>query len=118
MDSLPSIEAITGPYERLLQLARDRLDGPIQTRIRSWEDGEFELRVYHGYGPHPQRPRTTYRHVLRYHDGTGEWSEGLVAVDIEDPMDRTLMYKRELPADGVSDADAPSEKIGKVAGGD
>ena len=100
VDAIPSLTAIAPTYDRLLEIAAQRLDGPVQTRIRTWEDGEFEIRVYHGYGPHPQRPDTDYHHVLRYHSRDDEIVEGLMAVDPE-TVEKTLIYRTVIDADGV-----------------
>jgi hypothetical protein len=100
VDAIPSLTAIAPAYDRLLEIATQRLDGPVQTRIRTWEDGEFEIRVYHGYGPHPQRPNTIYKHVLRYHIRDDETVEGLVAVNLE-TEEKTLIYRTVIGTDGV-----------------
>ena len=111
VDAIPSLTAIVPAYEGLLKMAARRLDGPVQTRIRTWEDGEFEIRVYHGYGPHPQRPDTAYHHVLRYHSRNGDVVEGLVAVGIE-TSEKTLIYRTIIDADGVyADAGRSPKKI-------
>ena len=83
VDAIPSLTTLAPAYDRLLKIATQRLDGPVQTRVRTWEDGDFEIRVYHGYGPHPQRPDTGYHHVLRYHSRDDEIVEALMAVDTE-----------------------------------
>jgi len=109
VDAIPSLTAIAPAYDRLLKIAAQRLDGPVQTRVRTWEDGEFAIRVYHGYGPHPQRPDTAYQHVLRYHIRDDETVEGLVAVDVE-TSEKTLIYRKTIDADGVRvDAGRPPE---------
>jgi hypothetical protein len=100
VDAIPSLTAIAPAYDRLLEIAIQRLDGPVQTRVRTWEDGEFAVRVYHGYGPHPQRPDTAYQHVLRYHSRKDSVVEGLVAVDVE-TSEKTLIYRTTIDADGV-----------------
>ncbi|PSP68504.1 hypothetical protein BRC85_01225 [Halobacteriales archaeon QS_1_69_70] len=100
VDAIPSLTAIVPAYEGLLNMATRRLDGPVQTRVRTWEDGEFEIRVYHGYGPHPQRPDTGYHHVLRYHSRDDSVVEGLVAVEVE-TSEKTLIYCTIIDADGV-----------------
>ena len=81
-------------------MVAQRLDGPVQTRVRTWEDGEFVIRVYHGYGPHPQRPDTAYQHVLRYHSRDDSVVEGLVAVDVE-TSEKALIYRTTIDTDGV-----------------
>ena len=111
VDAIPSLTAIAPAYEGLLKMAARRLDGPVQTRIRTWEDGEFEIRVYHGYGPHPQRPDTAYHHVLRYHGRDDSVVEGLVAVEVE-TLEKTLIYRTIIDADGVyAGAGRSSKKI-------
>ena len=100
VDAIPSLTAIAPAYEGLLEMATERLDGPVQTRVRTWEDGEFAIRVYHGYGPHPQRPDTIYKHVLRYHIRDDETVEGLIAVDLE-TEEKTLIYRTVIGTDGV-----------------
>jgi len=100
VDAIPSLRTIAPVYDRLLEMATQRLDGPVQTRVRTWEDGEFAIRVYHGYGPHPQRPDTDYHHVLRYHSRDDEIVEGLMAVDPE-TVEKTLIYRTVIDADGV-----------------
>ena len=100
VDAIPSLTAIAPAYERLLKMAARRLDGPVQTRTRTWEDGEFEIRIYHGYGPHPQRPDTGYQHVLRYHSRDDHVVEGLVAVDVE-TSEKTLIYRTTIDTGGV-----------------
>ena len=83
VDAIPSLTTLAPAYDRLLKIATQRLDGPVQTRVRTWEDGDFEIRVYHGYGPHPQRPDTGYHHVLRYYSRDDKIVEALMAVDTE-----------------------------------
>ena len=100
VDAIPSLTTLAPAYDRLLEMATQRLDGPVQTRVRSWEDGEFAIRVYHGYGPHPQRPDTAYHHVLRYHSREDSVAEGLVAVDVE-TSEKTLVYRTTIDTDGV-----------------
>jgi len=100
VDAIPSLTAIAPAYDRLLEMATERLDGPVQTRVRTWEDGEFAIRVYHGYGPHPQRPDTAYQHVLRYHSRKNSVVGGLVAVDVE-TSEKTLIYRTVIGTDGV-----------------
>jgi hypothetical protein len=100
VDAIPSLRILTPAYDRLLEVATQRLDGPVQTRVRSLGDGEFEIRVYHGYGPHAQRPDTAYHHTLRYHSRDDEIVEGLMAVDAE-TMEKTLIYRTVIDADGV-----------------
>lgn len=115
---VPDLETVAPYYDHLLELARELLDGPISTRIKTWEDGEFEIRAFHGYGPHPQRPRTTFHHVLRYHSGDDEIVAALLAVDI-DTVDKTLIARETVQADGVRlDAGRPQRKNGSPAGGD
>ena len=99
VDALPALDAIAPAYDRLLEAASERLEGPIQTRIRTWEDGEYELRAYHGYGPHEQRPGTAYHHVLRYHSREGELLEALLAVDI-DTTAKSLIHRERVATDG------------------
>jgi len=70
VETIPSLTVLAPVYNRLLEIATQRIGGSVQTRVRTWEDGEFEIRVYHGYGPHPQRPDTALHHVLRYHSTT------------------------------------------------
>ena len=100
VDAIPSLTAIAPAYDRLLEIATQRLDGPVQTRVRTWEDGEFTIRVYHGYGPHPQRPDTAYQHVLRYHSRKNSVVEGLVAVDVK-TSEKTLIYRTIIGTGGV-----------------
>jgi hypothetical protein len=100
VDAIPSLTAVAPAYDRLLEIATERLDGPVQTRVRTWEDGEFEIRVYHGYGPHPQRPDTDYHHVFHYHSRDDEIVEGLMAVDPE-TVEKTLIYRKTIDIDGV-----------------
>lgn len=110
VDAIPSLTAVAPAYDRLLEMATERLDGPVQTRIRTWEDGDFEIRVYHGYGPHPQRPDTDYHHILRYHSRDDEIVEGLMAVDPE-TVEKTLIYRKTIDTDGVRvDAGRPPNK--------
>ena len=110
VDAIPSLTAIAPAYEGLLEIATQRLDGPVQTRVRTWEDGEFAIRVYHGYGPHPQRPDTAYQHVLRYHSREDEIVEGLMAVDTE-TVEKTLIYRTVIDVDGVRvDSYRPPDK--------
>jgi hypothetical protein len=110
VDAMPSLTAVAPAYDRLLEMATERLDGPVQTRIRTWEDGDFEIRVYHGYGPHPQRPDTDYHHILRYHSRDDEIVEGLMAVDPE-TVEKTLIYRKTIDTDGVRvDAGRPPNK--------
>jgi hypothetical protein len=105
-------------YDALLDLASDELAGPVQTRLHTWEDGEFLIHVFHGYGPHKHRPGVTYRQTLRYHSGEDEVVKGLMAVDTT-TQDKTLIHREILIADGVDvDASRSREKIGDVAGGD
>ena len=100
VDAIPSLTAIAPANDRLLEVAAQRPDRPVQTRVRTWEDGEFEMRVYHGYGPHPQRPDTAYHNILRYHSRDDEIAEGLMAVDAE-TVEKTLIYRTIIDADGV-----------------
>lgn len=100
-DRLPSLEAVAPYYNAVLELAKRELEAPIQARVRTWEDGEFEIRVYHGYGPHPHRPRTAYQHILRYHSSNHEVTIGLLAVNL-DTEDKTLIYKRPVDAGNVT----------------
>jgi hypothetical protein len=100
VDAIPSLRTLAPAYDRLLEIATQRLDGPVQTRVRTWEDGEFEIRVYHGYGPHPQRPDTAYHHILRYHSHHDEIVEGLMTVDAE-TVEKTLIYRTVIDTDGV-----------------
>jgi len=100
VEAIPSLTVVAPTYDGLLEMAARRLDGPVQTRIRTWEDGEFEIRVYHGYGPHPQRPDTAYQHVLRYHSRDGDVVEALVAVGVA-TSEKTLIYRTAIDTDGV-----------------
>lgn len=95
--SPPPLETVAPYYDAVLELAERELDALIQTRIRTWEVGEFEIRAYHGYGPHPLWPQTTYQHVLHYHSEEREVTIGLLAIDL-DTEDKTLIYKRLVGA--------------------
>lgn len=65
-DGMPSGTDIADAYDRLLDLADDQLERPLSTKIRSWDDGEFEIRVWHK-GSHPDADAYA-RTVLRYHN--------------------------------------------------
>jgi len=118
VDSIPSIEEFGPIYEEMLTLAHELLDGPVQTQIRTWEDEEFEVRVYHGYGPYIYRPSLTYRHILRYHSDEGDVEEALVSIEAE-TMDRTLIYRESIDPTGVAtDATRPQQKNWELVGGD
>jgi len=108
-DLVPLADVVPA-YEALESLADERLDGPVKSRIRTWEDGEFEIRITHGYGPHRHRPEVSYHHVLRYHSGDDETVEALLEVDL-DTVEKRLIHKETVDTDGVCfDAGRPPSK--------
>jgi len=99
----PSTEI--GPvYDRLTELAARKLDRPISTRIRTWEDETFEIRVWHKYGADGEGH---LKGVVRYHSGEEKLSEALL--EVIDGKKR-LLFERELSTDRVVPDDATDTK--------
>lgn len=78
---MPAGAAIADAYDRLLDLADEHLESPMSTKIETWEDGEFEIRVWHK-GAHPDADAYA-RTVLRYHSDDGEVVKARFKYDAE-----------------------------------
>jgi len=75
VEGLPTGDQIAAGYERLLEIAYGRLDQPWSCRIRSWEDGTFEIRVWHKYSW--PGLNGSIRGVIRWHSEEDEIKAGL-----------------------------------------
>lgn len=64
-DVLPALTEVVDVYDELVELADDHLQRPVSTKINTWEDGTFRIRVFH------QR-RPDVRETLYYHSDEGE----------------------------------------------
>jgi len=98
---LPRAGAFADVYDQLIKLAARKLDRPISTRIRTWEDETFEIRVWHKYGVADGEGHL--KGVVRYHSGEEKLSEALL--EVIDGKKR-LLFERELSADRVVADDA------------
>jgi hypothetical protein len=99
VEDVPSIDEIAPAYETLLELASVLLTGPISTHVRSWEDGEYDVRVWHKYGsPDPDRFR---KEVLRIHSEEDDVTAGVLEVHYETDDER-LLYSTDIDPDEVT----------------
>lgn len=89
---MPAFEEFGPVYESLLELAEEHLDSPVQTRIETWEDGEFKIRVFHGYAPQEDGQRL--RSVLRYHSAEDAVVGALLEVD--EDGEETLIFREDV----------------------
>jgi len=107
---VPSFKEIGAWYERLLDLAPALLSGSVSTRVRSWEDGEFEVRVWHKFeSPEPGAFR---KEVLRYHSREDAVVAAVLEVERESGGE-TLLFKTDLDPDGVPvDAEKIRDRVG------
>jgi hypothetical protein len=96
-ERVPSLGEIAPVYDRLLALADSLLSGPVTTRVRSWQDGEFEVRVWHKYGS-PDRDGHR-KEVLRYH--SREASVTGAVLDVDSAGEETVLWADEIGADGT-----------------
>jgi hypothetical protein len=112
VETVPSLDRIAPTYDRLLALASELCSGPVTTRIRTWEDGEFEVRVWHKYeSPEPESYR---KEVLRAHSREADVSAAVVEIDERTGEERLLLTTTVNP-DGIS---ADAEKIRDRVGDD
>jgi hypothetical protein len=102
IDALPPMDVVAEKFDRVCDLAAEHLEGRIQTRIKTWEDGEFEIRVYHGYGPCCESGERL-RAVLRYHSRSGDVDGALVVVDGDE---RKLVHRETLANIGAVDVES------------
>lgn len=90
---MPMFDDVAEKLATLLDLAQQELEGRISTRIRMWEDGEFEIRVWHGYAsPRPEDP-VRLRAVLRHHS-TDDYVEAAI-MKIDDTVGEKKIVHRE-----------------------
>jgi hypothetical protein len=92
---LPEPSSFAPIYATVCELAEELLDGPVQTEITTWEDGEFKIRVFHGYGPNSAGCGARLRTVLRYHSAEGQVDGAVLEVDAESG-DETLIYSETV----------------------
>lgn len=91
-DALPDGDRLATVYEAVVDVASERLEAPVSVRLRTWEDGDIEVRVWHKQ-PHPD-DGTHERDVIRYHSNTGV-EHVLVAVD-ESVGEKTVITRETL----------------------
>lgn len=110
VEDVPSFEEIGPWYEQLLDLAPALMSGSVSTRVKSWEDGEFVIRVWHKFeSPNSGKFR---REVLRYHSRESAVVAGVVEVDRES-RDETLLFQTDINPDGIGpDAKKIRNRIG------
>jgi hypothetical protein len=104
-DAIPSLHAVAERYDDLLAIAEDQLDGRITTRIRAWEDGEVEIRAWHGYGPY-DRGDDRLRAVLRYHSRSGAVTAAVLQLNGDK---REVLHRETLTTLGGFSAGDPRE---------
>lgn len=74
-EEMPSLDVVAEKTAAVFTLAQEELESRLSTRIRMWEDGEFEVRVWHSYGPYGGD--TNLRALLRYHSRDGDIEGGV-----------------------------------------
>jgi len=104
-DAIPSLHAIADRYDELLAIAEEHLNGRITTRIRAWEDGEVEIRAWHGYGPYDGGD-DRLRAVLRYHSRSGAVTAAVLRLDGDK---REVLHRETLTTLGGLSAEDPRE---------
>ena len=111
VESVPDFDAIAPWYQRLLDLAEDLLSGTVSTDIRSWEDGEFDVRVWHKYeSPNENAFR---REVLWYHRREDTIYAGVIETDRETD-EETLLLKTAIDPGGIGqDAEKIRDRVGE-----
>lgn len=98
---MPASERIATAYDHLHALADEHLDRPVSTHLKTWEDGTFEVRVWHHYSlPSEDGHR---RDLLRYHSREDAVELATVRRQPADP-DTTIITCETLQAGGVTDA--------------
>jgi hypothetical protein len=64
-DGIPPMEPLARIVDRMRELAQDELPSPRTSKIRLWDDGTFDVVIYHSMGDDE-------RQALRYERTTGE----------------------------------------------
>lgn len=65
IDRTPSVQALAPLIDHLRELAADELPSPQTCKVRFWDDGDYDVVVYHSRGPNS-------REQLVYNRETGE----------------------------------------------
>lgn len=97
-EALPDLARVVDKYDAVVQLAGEILQGPMSVRLRCWEDGEVEIRAYHGHG-YPDCD-VTHRTVIRYHSNEGKVIGAVFETSRES---KTLLYREQLTTIGTLD---------------
>lgn len=92
--SMPSLGVIEPVVDRVVEIARTQLADPITVKLWRWEDGEFKVRVEHGY-PVSKTDRLSHDTAIQYHSRNERVTGYLVETDTQTDEER-LLLERDL----------------------
>ena len=93
-DPIPALSTIEPAVDRVIEIAQDQLAEPITVKLWTWEDGEFKIRVEHGY-PIGRTDRLSHDTVIQYHSRHETVTGYLRETDTETGEER-LLLKEDL----------------------
>lgn len=92
--TVPSLETIAPVFDEVMDIARAQLERPLSVRLWTWEDGEFKIRVKHGYGG-GREMRLDHEAAIQYHSRR-EVVEGFLVEEDTKTGEEKLLLKEEL----------------------